>query len=57
MTEERILEWLDKNNRGFTQKDFELFKKFYKETTKEDEIHTKGEVKIQKKPPRTRRLD
>lgn len=35
MTKEQILEWLDKNNRGFTQKDFELFKKFYEEATKE----------------------
>ena len=35
MTREQILDWLDKNNRGFTQKDFELFEKFYKEATKE----------------------
>lgn len=35
MTREQILDWLDKNNHGFTQKDFELFEKFYKEATKE----------------------
>ena len=44
MTEEQILEWLDKNNRGFTQKDFELFKKFYEESTKElQELYKKAD--------------
>ena len=44
MTKEQILEWLDKNNRGFTQKDFELFKKFYEESTKElQELYKKAD--------------
>ncbi len=29
----------------------------YKETTKDNETHTEGVPKAQKKPPRTRRLD
>lgn len=47
MNKGQILEWLDKNNRGFTQKDFELFEKFYKEATKELEAQIK-ELNYQK---------